>query len=338
MMMTMDWPLVRGEQPRSLVRFGRWISFGMRYAVAPSVILLGCLLRPAPALADDVGKGSEVAGALLPLSVLQLPDSIDLAIVVDVDQYRMYEVRRVAGQLAASANYYVAIGKAGAGKTFEGDEKTPLGVYTIESHIPGSRLPEIYGVGALPMDYPSAWDLYRGRTGSGIWIHGTNKSDDELLPRSSRGCLTLRNDDFERLNQVVSVGDTPVIVTQSIDWRTADEIRALRTQLLDRVEQWRRDWESLDTERYLQHYDESFRSGSMDIDRWRAHKRRVNAAKSEIRVRLEDIGIFGYPSEEGLFAVRYTQLYSSDNFNGKRQKWQYWRKTGEGWKIVVEAS
>lgn len=306
-----------------------------RFAVALTIGIV--LALPSGATRSDDSDASALPH-LVPASILRLPESIDKVVLVDVSEYRMYEIRRRGDSVSVDKNFYVAIGKQGADKRYEGDEKTPVGAYTIQTHIPGSRLPEIYGDGALPMDYPSAWDKFLGRTGSGIWIHGTNKSDDELLPRSSRGCLTLRNSDFATILEDVDLGSTPVLVSHQIDWQSEQEVAASRAEIEARLEAWRQDWESRDTNRYLSHYHPDFRSGNMDLDRWKRHKRRVNASKTRISVALDDISIFRYPGEDDLVEVRFRQFYDSNNYRGEREKRQYWKRTEDGWKIILEAS
>ena len=247
----------------------------------------------------------------------------------------IYEVG--TGSAAPVGDYFVAVGKNGIDKSREGDEKTPVGIYFVSSYIPGSNLPAIYGVGAFPITYPNAWDRRLGRTGSGIWIHGTDKDEDSLEPQSSRGCLTLHNGDFQTMSEYIHIRRTPVIVTDAVSWTTAESVAAQRVDLAAAVETWRRDWESLDTEAYLAHYSQTFRTDdAMDLARWTAHKRRVNASKTYIRVEVDDVGIYAYPGEAGLFLVTFEQRYGSSNFQSQRWKHQYWRIEDGAWRIVHE--
>lgn len=271
-----------------------------------------------------------------PANLLALPPSAPSALVFDLQANRMHVFDRGQRHVTRVGDYFVAVGKNGLEKRVEGDEKTPLGIYFISSYIPGKKLPAIYGEGAFPLDYPNAWDRRLGRTGSGIWIHGTDKDGDSLLPLSSRGCLTLHNESFLTMARRIRIRQTPVIVSSEVDWVSRDELRAERDSLAAAVEIWRQDWESLETAHYLEHYSRDFRTDSMDIRSWSAHKRRVNAAKSFIKVDVEDLGIYAYPDEPGLYLVTFVQTYRSSNFKGRKWKQQYWRRESGDWRILHE--
>ncbi len=277
------------------------------------------------------------SGRSHPSNLFQLPLSVKNALVFDLRNNRMHIYETGAGGSTPIGNYFVAVGKNGIDKSREGDEKTPVGIYFVSSYIPGDSLPAIYGVGAFPISYPNAWDRRLDRTGSGIWIHGTDKDEASLLPQSSRGCLTLRNADFMTMSQFVRIRRTPVIVSDAVSWTSPAELEADRTGLAAAVESWRGDWESLNTDAYFRHYSESFRTDSMDRATWTAYKRRVNSAKSYIRIGVEDLGIYAYPGEPGLFLVTFEQRYQSNNFRARKWKHQYWRREAGDWRIVHES-
>jgi hypothetical protein len=113
------------------------------------------------------------AGAV-PDELLQLPADVEQVILVDLEAFRLYVVAHEKGGLRIVGDYYASIGKGGIDKQREGDEKTPVGVYTVTGYLPDERLLDLYGIGAFPISYPNRWDIFRGRTGSGIWIHGTD--------------------------------------------------------------------------------------------------------------------------------------------------------------------
>jgi len=279
-------------------------------------------------------------GDLVPGSIVQLPSSAPAALVVDVAAYRMYLVENRPGGARATRDYYVSIGKGGGNKRFEGDERTPIGVYHVNEYLPGKTLPDEYGVGAYPISYPNEWDRRLGRTGSGIWIHGTESANYSRAPKSSRGCVTLSNVDFESLESAVEIDATPVVVVDELNWVAPAELESDRLEIIDRLSIWERDWETLDTEAYLSHYATSFRTPSMDRTAFADHKRSVNRWKSFVRLEVEDVAIYRYPGEDGLVAVDFRQHYASDNFSSVTWKRQYWRRdltTGQ-WQIVLETT
>jgi len=62
------------------------------------------------------------------------------------------------------------------------------------------------------------------------------------------------------------------------------------------LESWRKDWESLNSDAYLGHYHQSFKTLKHDYKSWSKYKRRVNGKKSYIKVALSNIKII--PSTE----------------------------------------
>ena len=70
------------------------------------------------------------------------------------------------------------------------------------------------------------------------------------------------------------------------------------TSFEQRLDSWRRAWESLDHERYASHYSRRFRSDDKSYRAWMAHKKRVNSRKHFINVGLGDVSIFRYPGED----------------------------------------
>jgi hypothetical protein len=109
----------------------------------------------------------------VPSQFLQLAPSIRHAVAVDASRSRLYLFENSASGTRLVADYYVSVGKLGTDKLNEGDQRTPLGIYFITSHLNPGQLKDFYGAGALPINYPNPLDNRRGKTGSGIWLHGT---------------------------------------------------------------------------------------------------------------------------------------------------------------------
>ncbi|HEC15922.1 MAG TPA: hypothetical protein ENI99_05015 [Sedimenticola sp.] len=273
----------------------------------------------------------------LPGSLLRLAPSRKRAIVVDLEMSRLYLFENSDKGLHLLANYYASSGKNGAEKHLEGDRKTPVGVYFISQHIPGDRLPDLYGIGAFPIDYPNPWDRRLGRTGSGIWLHGVPSDTYSRAPRSSNGCVALANSDLEAITPFIEIGKTPVIIANKVEWQAPSAIQQQREDLERAIEKWRRDWESRDMEKYAAHYSRAFNNGKRDYAAWIAQKNRINKGKTKIEVALSQLSIFSDPGEAGLAVVSFQQEYNSNNFSSKADKRQYWRLEDDGvWRIVYE--
>jgi murein L,D-transpeptidase YafK len=274
----------------------------------------------------------------VPAYLLNLDDSYRHALVVDASRSRLYVFENRAGLPVRVADFYVTIGKAGAGKQKEGDNRTPIGIYTISGFKPSSELGDFYGGGAFTLSYPNEWDTRQGRDGHGIWIHGTPSNNYSRPPRSSEGCVVLANDDLTRLGQYIQTGNTPVIIAQQVEWLDHDAVDARRNDLAAAIDQWRQDWESRDTTRLLRNYSPSFRTGSQDFQTFSANKQKVNAAKSWIKVGLRKVSLMLYPERPDFALVSFVQDYQSSNLSDQTVKRQFWSRESGRWKIVLETS
>ena len=281
----------------------------------------------------------------VPRYLVQMPPEQRYALVVDTAKSTLYVFENKAGEARYVADYYVTIGKKGMDKYREGDNKTPLGVYHVTGSISREqlnnkygRLAEQYGVGALPISYPNEWDKRDGRNGSGIWLHGVPFDTYSRPPRASNGCVALTNEDFMTISASAQVGVTPVIIANGIEWASADATRTVRLDLGQALEGWRRDWESLNTDNYLKHYSAQFSNGKQKVDAWAEHKYRVNAGKTWLKVKIENVSMFYYPGANDLAVVSFDQDYNSSNLAGQSRKRLYWKKESSGWKIVYEGA
>ena len=276
------------------------------------------------------------AANLVPRSLLQLAPGQKHAVMVDAGRSRVYVLENAPAGVRVVADYYATLGRQGIEKIREGDQKTPIGVYFITSAIPGAKLPDLYGWGAFPINYPNEWDRLAGRTGYGIWLHGVPSDTYARAPRVSDGCVALANPDIEALGARVHPGATPVVIAERIEWVSPPQVSTERDAFLRQFEAWRTDWESRDADRYLAHYASGFRSGAMDLGAWAAHKRKVNAAKKWIKVAAAELSVFRHPGREELMVVGFDQEYRSDSFSQRTRKRQYWVREAGRWKIVYE--
>ncbi len=270
----------------------------------------------------------------LPLPVLQLAPGTGHAILVDTTRSRLFVFANAGGEPRRVTDFYVSVGKNGVEKTREGDQKTPLGVYTIVSSK--EKLPDFYGPGAFPISYPNEWDRRHGRGGYGIWLHGTPSETYSRPPRATDGCIVLANEDLKRLAKYVDVGRTPVVITSGVEWADPERWAESRREFLAAFEQWRSDWESLDTDRYLSHYSRRFSADGKDVAAWGAHKRKVNAGKSWVKVGVSNLSLFGLAEGEDALVVTFEQDYRSSNLSNRTVKRQYWSREGGRWRVVFE--
>jgi murein L,D-transpeptidase YafK len=277
---------------------------------------------------------------MTPKYLLQMQPEQKYAIIADTGKSRLYIYKNVGGQARYLADYYISSGKNGSQKLKEGDKKTPIGVYFVTANLPREKLTDFYGGRAFPINYPNEWDRRQGRSGFGIWLHGTPPNTYSRPPRASDGCVVLANEDLDAIAATLQVGVTPVIISDQVEWVKPRDAAALRKKMMRNLEKWRRNWESGNIDAYIATYRRDFFSDNQNLAEWTEHKRQINAAKSWIKVDISNTGIFLYPGRDDLMVVNFDQAYSSNNLSNKVKKRQYWMKENKSgaWKIIYESA
>lgn len=278
----------------------------------------------------------------VPLPLLQLASNVKQVLLVDKTAHRLYVFERhdqdAVPQLVR--DFYVSTGKLVGNKQTQGDLRTPEGVYFVTSYIPDDKLPDKYGSGAYPVDYPNALDRRMGKTGDGIWLHGTDNIYYSRPPLDSEGCVVLTNLDLKSVAPFITIGATPIVIADKVSWVDKTQWLAQRQGVLQAIEDWRRDWESLNVDRYLGHYGKQFWNEQFSLASWKAHKSRVSQGKTYQKVSLADISLFTYPvtnqNGENLVLASFRQGYQSNNFNSETSKHMYLSQQDGHWQIVYE--
>lgn len=274
---------------------------------------------------------------MIPRLVLQMREDQKHVLLVDAKRSRLYMYANQGGELKFISDYYISQGKLGVNKLKEGDQRTPIGIYYITSHLPGARLPDFYGSGALPINYPNEWDKLNGRSGSGIWLHGTPSDSFSRPPLSSDGCVVLTNQDLYKLTTSVEIGKTPVVISESIEFVNKtkwENDRKLAARLID---SWRRDVESLNAQRLTTNYSKNFKSDrGEDLKSWiDKHQQSVRGVRN-LSVTLNDATHFFYPGRDDMIVSTFTQESKVGKSKTSIRKRQYWAREGAQWKIVYE--
>jgi murein L,D-transpeptidase YafK len=269
-----------------------------------------------------------------------LPQSIDNLIYVDTNKSRLYLFEIKNHSLIKIFDEYASIGKNGSGKHFEGDKKTPLGVYTLGGKIT-QHLSDFYGDGAFPIDYPNVYDKLLNKTGHGIWIHGTPKDTYSRAPKSSDGCIVISNENLNILESILEGKNTKVIVSKlSYDqyFATDNKIDNHNT-FMSYFESWINNWILQNYSAYIAFYDTNAKYNSTKFDIWSSKKKTVFENTNDVQIAIDNLTIIDYPEEEDYVKyVEFTQTYNSDLLKQTSQKKQIWRKFNNEWKIISEST
>jgi L,D-transpeptidase YnhG len=303
------------------------------------------LTRAAPGAITDLRAEAKVRikaqqerppAAALPENFTALSRWNEQAIAVDISKSRLYLfTRNAAGELSLAHDYYISIARLGAIKNNEGDLRTPLGPYFITSHLYPTQLPDFYGAGALPLNYPNPYDMRRGKSGSGIWLHGTPKNQYSRPPQASEGCVVLTNPDFRTVAQSVSLRSTPVLIAKSLRW--VQKTGAWEASFDATWQAWRQQKLNHQPADMARFYYASF--AGQGGQNWGGFYRQLQNEMRQTRVISANIDkvsrvYWRESADEEIVVTTFVQ-----NLGGKeKNRRQYWRKKGSSpWRIFYES-
>lgn len=307
-----------GDVPDDLARAGAENLKDLRREA--ELRLAGLSYRPAP-------------GAI-PAPFLSLSTANRHAIAVDVSRARLYLFENRAGALRLVADYYISIGKAGVGKALEGDKRTPLGVYFVTSNLDRRRLTDFYGSGALPINYPNAYDVRRGRGGSGIWLHGTPPTQYSRAPQATDGCVAVANPDLEHILRTVQIRTTPVLIAQQISWVPPQSLAKDKVSMEKLLDAWSRAKAGGEPTALAAFYAADFNADGRDLA---THQAMLKTDMARVRGRaltLKDVSVLGWSEGADVRVVTFGEVPAGAR-SGKQVR-QYWERRGAAWKIVYE--
>ncbi|MEL0101863.1 MAG: L,D-transpeptidase [Gammaproteobacteria bacterium] len=282
---------------------------------------------------DSVYKKND----LLPYSIIQLSKNVNFAFLIELTKSRLYVVKNNNGVPEVIADFYVSIGKGGFNKVISGDNKTPVGIYKITSHLIDEDLPELYGNGAYPINYPNVWDKKNNKTGYGIWIHGVPRDVYSRPPLTSEGCVVTSNHTLKKLSKYISIRNTPVILVENVKWIKRNIWHENNKNAKNVIEFWEKTWESLDPHNFISLHSINFKSDKHDFEERVAHILRIIKKKKYINVKIEDLNLFYYPQNKNVIFSYFRQHYESNNFKTSSNKQLFWKKESDGkWRIILE--
>lgn len=258
-----------------------------------------------------------------------------LITVVDKTAKKLELVSYNDGNLTSNMSHEVITGLMGD-KLKEGDLKTPVGVYKITRRFTPSD--DYYGPVAFNLSYPNLYDKLRGKTGSGIWIHGFPPEGDERIDsEKTKGCVVLKNQNLKLYEAAVGDKSSIVIINESgKKTSTTSQIATIFSELF----KWKMAWTISDTEAYFSFYDDNFiRFDGMKIGEFKSMKRSIFAKKEGKYIQFTDFEIVPYPSADNkgnLFEVSFHQKYLTQTYKFDGEKTLLIRLDNDKMKILAE--
>lgn len=246
----------------------------------------------------------------------------------------------------------IAIGQQQGQKVHAGDKKTPEGQYFILGRKERAELNEIYGPLAYVLNYPNEEDVKAGRTGQGIWIHGT---DPDSMPLETRGCLEMKNSDLSSLSKLLRRGigipvliiyndslvkpaSAPDFVTCAARQKTIIDNYTKTTALFQKfIIDWKTAWETKKFDAYASFYDTAqFKGQGLDWNGWKERKLHTFDLYDTIAITINDIMITDYSETSTI--VKFYQLYRTNLNKNDNAKKLHLQKVNDYWKIISEST
>ena len=270
----------------------------------------------------------------LPTQFLQLSPTVRHAIAVDASRSRLYLFENTSAGLVLTADYYISVGKAGIAKVVEGDQRTPLGVYYITSNLDPKSLKDFYGSGALPISYPNVLDAKRGKTGFGIWLHGTPPYQFSRPPLATDGCVVLANPDLDQIIRTVAVRATPVVIANQLQWVTPAQATATSRGFEDALLAWRNAKTGGNVSQVLGFYTADFNSGGKTLSQWTAVLRKEMEKTKGRTIQLKDVSFLHWVDSAETMVATFGELAEGARVGTTKR--QYWIRENGQWKIFYE--
>ncbi|MCY7319926.1 MAG: L,D-transpeptidase family protein [Ramlibacter sp.] len=270
----------------------------------------------------------------IPAQFLQLSRRNKHAIAIDASRARLYLFENTPGGLKLLGDYYISVGKSGIEKSTEGDLRTPLGIYYVTGNLDPKSLRDFYGAGALPINYPNPYDLRRGKTGSGIWLHGTPPAQFSRAPKATDGCVVLANPDLQRIISTVEIRTTPVVIAQSLSWVAPASVQPDSRRFADTLQAWRGAKVSGDMTRLLSFYTPDFSSIGKTLPEWTPVLRaEMDKAKGR-DIELRELAYLRWIDNSDTMVVTFDEVVAGARSGPVKR--QYWVRQGANWKIFFE--
>lgn len=229
-------------------------------------------------------------------------------------------------------SFRIAIGKEEGDKRFEGDNKTPEGIYFAERILDGAQLPAKYGPKAIPINFPNPIDRASGKTGHGIWLHGVEADTRVEAAKVTEGCVAFYNADIETLTRWLRPQQGIVIIGKNADViNRLDDVRDIKTA----TEEWAKAWGERKLDSYVGYYGPKFRFNGMSLAQYRNYKDRVFKGYKVMNVAMTNVQVFS----QGSYGVSImNQDFTGDQrFAAHGRKIMYWEKDAKGkWQISHE--
>ncbi|MGE3260621.1 MAG: murein L,D-transpeptidase family protein [Bacteriovoracia bacterium] len=282
-------------------------------------------------------------GALLFSAVLAnahaaLPGLKETVVVVDKKTHQLHLTNYNDGKLDIVQTFRATMGQKVGDKLFEGDLKTPEGIYDFLFLKRPPQLGKKFGPLAIYVNYPNSMDKSGAKTGFDIMVHGTDDPARLEKQYDSLGCVVLDNENVKIVSENVEMKQTKIVITK-------DFSKLQGTPRIERAkaffDKWLKAWSGKDITTYVESYADEYRMDGMNRVAFMKYKDALNKKYDTINVTAADVRFYFHEKYD---LVTFTQHYSSTfaggvpAFNGTSKKNLYLQERNGEYRIVMEES
>jgi murein L,D-transpeptidase YafK len=284
------------------------------------------------------------ANEYLPEAIYQLDKKFTHhVLIVEKSTHKLFLYENKDKSPKLIKTYNIATGKITGNKKYQGDKKTPEGIYSFQNFHSSKYLTDkygkeglIYGAGAFTMNYPNVIDRRSGKTGGGIWLHSADNDSRVNKNLVSRGCVVAKDLDLKEISQYIDLKNTKIIVTQNISFIRKEAWLKNKEEITNTIVKWSNSWKSKNFTDYIRQYSKKeFHSDSKgNFYGYKAYKQAVFSRKGNPKISFENISIL---NNNNYAVVTLEQSYTSDIIQDTGKKVLYLKRNDEyKWKIVSE--
>lgn len=286
------------------------------------------------ARARVIAAGQRPPPGAVPMQFVRLDPTVRHAIAIDVSKSRLYVFENSAKGLILKKDYYSSVGKLGLAKQVEGDLRTPIGLYFGTGRISDARLrdpvvEDRYGAAAIALNYPNQYDQVKGRTGSGIWLHGVATSQFSRAPLATDGCVALSNPDMMALTDIVERQETPILIAEKLEWATPVAAEQRGEKFMKTFSAWK-------AARALGSADALQQFYASDADGGRFDRKRLATVLSNRSASIEGVSVVWWKDDREVVVVSYSETTAGQGRT--RLKRQYWLQEDGDWKMIFDGN
>ncbi|HEY8279639.1 MAG TPA: L,D-transpeptidase family protein [Bdellovibrionota bacterium] len=265
-----------------------------------------------------------------------LPGLAESVVVVDKKANQIHLANYNEGRLDVLKSYRATIGKNGGDKLWEGDLKTPEGIYDFLYRKTPPALGKKFGPLAIYIGYPNSMDRHGSKTGFDIMLHGTDDPSRLERPFDSLGCVVTDNVNVAEISDQIKLKDTKVIITKDFSPLRDSPRLALAKEFF---QHWLNSWSGKDLAGYVESYAEEYKAEGRNRNDFAKYKDSLNKKYETIKVTASDVR---YYFHEKYDLVTFTQHYESTFAGGKpayagnARKNLYLQERNGAYRIVTE--